>query len=357
MPTAQKAAAIDALADRFQRAQLVVVANYRGLSVSQMQQLRGTLRETNAEFTVAKNTLTRLASERAGVEIPAEHLEGPTALMFAYEDVVAPAKALSDFVRTSRVLELKTGVMEGHTLSTGDIEALASMPPREELLARLVGLLASPMSRAVGALSGPSRSLLNALNAQTEQVANRPAAKESRNIENRPSFFPRIQLDQDPGELIETASSSSSDIVAFLLDLDSLGTSEKDRGYSLGEMTVQIRRWLEGFNRYFVPRNTTHHVEPKQSLWGAAAQQRAKPSLVALGSMDTVPVMVRQTLVHGGAVLIDKSRMGTSDTESLDEDLAMMILGEHRLKLVGNARAYRAEVTDYYGDEEPLRVS
>jgi large subunit ribosomal protein L10 len=170
MPTAQKAAAIDALADSFQRAQLVVVANYRGLSVSQMQQLRGTLRETNAEFTVAKNTLTRLASERVGIEIPAEHLEGPTALMFAYEDVIAPAKALTDFVRTSRVLELKTGVMEGHSLSTGDIEALASMPPREELLARLVGLLASPMTRVVGVLSGPSRSMAYLLNARAEQL-------------------------------------------------------------------------------------------------------------------------------------------------------------------------------------------
>lgn len=177
MPTAQKAQAIDALADSFQRAQLVVVANYRGLSVSQMQQLRGNLRDSNAEFTVAKNTLTRLASERVGVEIPAEHLEGPTALMFAYEDVVAPAKALTDFVRSSRVLELKVGVMEGHSIDTSQIEALASMPPREELLARLVGLLASPMTRAVGVLSGPSRSMAYLLNARAEQLGGGEAAE------------------------------------------------------------------------------------------------------------------------------------------------------------------------------------
>jgi large subunit ribosomal protein L10 len=90
--------------------------------------------------------------------------------MFAYEDVVAPAKALSDFVRSSRVLELKVGVMEGHALDTAQIEALASMPPREELLAKLVGMLASPMSRVVGVLGGPSRSMAYLLNARAEQL-------------------------------------------------------------------------------------------------------------------------------------------------------------------------------------------
>ena len=177
MPTAQKAQAIDALADQFQRAQLVVLANYRGLSVTQLQDLRGNLRESNAEFTIAKNTLTRIASERVGIEIPAEYLEGPTALMFAYEDIVAPAKALTDFVRSSRVLELKTGVMEGQSMTTSQIDALASMPPREELQAKLVGLLAGPMTRVVGVLSGPSRSMAYLLNARTEQLGGGEAAE------------------------------------------------------------------------------------------------------------------------------------------------------------------------------------
>lgn len=170
MPTPQKAAQIDALADSFERSQLTVVANYRGLSVAQLQELRGNLRESNAEFTVAKNTLTRIASGKVGVEIPGEFLEGPTALMFAYEDVVVPAKALTDFVRSSRVLELKVGVMEGQTLSTSDLDALASMPPREELLGKLVGMLASPMSRTVGVLGGPSRSLAYLLSARAAQL-------------------------------------------------------------------------------------------------------------------------------------------------------------------------------------------
>lgn len=176
MPTPQKAAQIDALVDSFERSHLTVVANYRGLSVGQLQELRGNLRQANAEFTVAKNTLTRIASGKVGVEIPAEFLDGPTALMFAYEDVVAPAKALTDFVRSSRVLELKVGVMEGTTLSSSDLDALASLPPREELLGKLVGMLASPMARVVGVLGGPSRSLAYVLNARTEQLGEDTAA-------------------------------------------------------------------------------------------------------------------------------------------------------------------------------------
>lgn len=171
MPTAQKAKQIDALVDHFERSQLTVVANYRGLSVSQLQELRGSLRDNDAEFRVAKNTLTSIAAGKAGVEIPEDDLEGPTALMFAYDDVVAPAKALRDFVRSSRVLEIKSGLMDGQVLSSEDIEALASMPPREELLGKLVGMLASPMARTVGVLGGPSRSLAYVLSARAEQLS------------------------------------------------------------------------------------------------------------------------------------------------------------------------------------------
>ena len=177
MPTAQKAQQIDEIAANLERSQLTVVANYRGLTVSQMQELRSGLRETNAEFIVAKNTLTRIAAERVGVGIPVEHLEGPTAIMYAYDDIVGPAKALSDFVKSSRgVLEIKVGVMEGQVLASSDIEALASMPPREELLGKLVGMLASPMSRAVGVLGGPSRSLVNVLNARADSMGNEAQA-------------------------------------------------------------------------------------------------------------------------------------------------------------------------------------
>lgn len=170
MPTAQKAAQIAELADRLSRSQLTVIADYRGLSVDALQGFRAKLKPLDSEFRVAKNTLTRIAAEQVGIEGLEEQLAGPTAILFAYGDVVAPAKALSEFVRTSRILEVRAGVMNNQILSAADVEAIASLPPREELLGKLVGLLASPMTRTVGVLSGPARSFVYLSNARVEQL-------------------------------------------------------------------------------------------------------------------------------------------------------------------------------------------
>lgn len=170
MPTAQKAAEIDLLVDRFQRSEMAIIADYRGLSVTQMQDLRAKLRPSDSEIRVAKNTLVRIAAERAGVEGLEEFLEGPTAVLFAFGDVAAPAKVISDFAKSSRILQVKSGYMNGTVLSSDDVEAIATLPPREELLGKLVGMLASPMSRAVGVLSGPSRSVAYLVNARIESL-------------------------------------------------------------------------------------------------------------------------------------------------------------------------------------------
>ena len=170
MPTAQKAATIDQLTDQLQRAQLTIVADYRGLGVGALQGLRGNLRPVGAEFRVAKNTLTTIAAGRAGIEGMDSLLEGPTALVLAYDDPVQASKIVTDFVRTSRVLTVRGGVMGNRLVSPPDIDALATLPPREELLARLVGMLASPLTRVVGVLGGPIRSLPYVLNARAEQL-------------------------------------------------------------------------------------------------------------------------------------------------------------------------------------------
>jgi len=176
MPTAQKATEIAELQDRLSRAQLTVLTDYRGLSVTALQDLRGRLRPLDAEFRVAKNTLVRIAAEQAGITGLTPTLDGPTALLFAFGDVVAPAKVVSDFVRTSRILQVKGGVMNQHVVQAGDVEAIASLPPREELLGRVVGMLASPMARTVGVLSGPGRSMAYLLNARSEQLGGAAAA-------------------------------------------------------------------------------------------------------------------------------------------------------------------------------------
>lgn len=170
MPTQVKSQQIDDLVERMRRAELTILADYRGLTVSALQDLRGRLRPVDAEFKIAKNTLTRIAAERIGIEGLEPFLEGPSAIMFAYGDVVAPAKAMSDFARSSRILQVKAGVMNNLVVSQGDIEAISSLPPREELIGKLVGLLASPMSRTVGVLSGPSRSVAYLVNARVESL-------------------------------------------------------------------------------------------------------------------------------------------------------------------------------------------
>jgi len=170
MPTPQKTAQIEDLVDRLSRSQLTIIADYRGLTVDALQGFRARLRPLDSEFRIAKNTLARLAAERVGVDGLEPQLDGPTAILFAYGDVVAPAKAISDFARTSRILQIRAGVMNNQVITPSDIEAISSLPPRDELLGKLVGLLASPMARTVGVLSGPSRSVVYLANARVEQL-------------------------------------------------------------------------------------------------------------------------------------------------------------------------------------------
>ncbi len=170
MPTPQKTTQIEDLVDRLSRSQLTIIADYRGLTVDALQGFRARLRPLDSEFRIAKNTLARLAAERVGVDGLEPQLDGPTAILFAYGDVVAPAKAISDFARTSRILQIRAGVMNNQVITPSDIEAISSLPPRDELLGKLVGLLASPMARTVGVLSGPSRSVVYLANARVEQL-------------------------------------------------------------------------------------------------------------------------------------------------------------------------------------------
>lgn len=168
MPTRQKANTIDVISEQLSRALLVIVTDYRGLKVADLQSFRGNLRPSGAEFHVAKNTLTKIAANNAGVNGLDSMLEGPSGLVFAFEDPVQTAKAVSDFVRTSRILSVKGGVMGDRAVSAADVDAIATLPSREELQAKLLGMMISPMSRTLSVLAGPSRSMVYLLNARAE---------------------------------------------------------------------------------------------------------------------------------------------------------------------------------------------
>lgn len=171
MPTVQKARTIDELTDQLSRAKLAILTDYRGLKVADLQGLRSTLRPMGAEFRIAKNTLTKIAAGRVGITgLEDEVMEGPLAITLVYDDIVGASKAMTDFVRTSRILTIKGGVIDNRFINAGDVEALSTMPPREVLLGKFVGLLASPMARTVGVLSGPSRSIAYLLKARADQM-------------------------------------------------------------------------------------------------------------------------------------------------------------------------------------------
>lgn len=173
MPTPRKSAEIDLIEQRLRDAQAVLVADYRGLTVSNLAVLRNQLRPTDTEFRIVKNTLTRIAAERAGIEGMTAMLEGPTAVAFANDDVATPARILADFARTSRILTLKGAILGGRALDAAQVSDLAALKPKNELRAELAGQVQAPLSNLVGLLNGALQSLLYTLEARAEQL---PAA-------------------------------------------------------------------------------------------------------------------------------------------------------------------------------------
>jgi len=142
----EKAAVIDRIAGELESSQAVFAVDYRGITVSQVADLRAKLRAADATFTVVKNSLTERAADKAGAEALKSILEGPTALTFVRGDAAAAAKALSDAQRATEVLAFKGGLMDGQAVSPDDIRAIAKLPAREVLYAQLVGTVAAPLN-------------------------------------------------------------------------------------------------------------------------------------------------------------------------------------------------------------------
>jgi large subunit ribosomal protein L10 len=172
MPTSAKAHTIDELTEQLANAKLIVLTDYRGLRVADLQDLRTNLRKSGGEIRVAKNTLTRIAAENAGISGLEPFLEGPLAIGLSNDDIVAFSKSLSDFARTSRILTIRGGVLDKNFITAEQVEAISTLPSKEVLQAKLLGLLQSPMARTVGVLSGPSRSIAYVLQARADQLGN-----------------------------------------------------------------------------------------------------------------------------------------------------------------------------------------
>ena len=180
MQRPEKEQIVAELTERLQSTETLIVADYRGLSVKEVDELRTKLIEHGASFTVVKNSLTRRAAQAAGVDAVLALLDGPTAIAFleAEGDPVAVAKALSDSAKTTRVLAVRGGVMQGRTITPDDIEELAKLPPVDVLRGQVLGAVSAPLYAIVGLFTAPLQDLYGLIEARIEQLGGETATEE-----------------------------------------------------------------------------------------------------------------------------------------------------------------------------------
>jgi large subunit ribosomal protein L10 len=160
------------LTERLRTTETLLVADYRGLTMPQIDDLRSKLIEHGARFSVVKNTLTRRAAEAAGSDALLAMLEGPTAIAFLESDgdPVAVAKALVDAARDTRVLEVRGGLLEGRPIEAGEIESLAKLPPVDVLRSQVLAAITAPLTAIVALFTAPVQDLYGLIEARIEQL-------------------------------------------------------------------------------------------------------------------------------------------------------------------------------------------
>ncbi|MFO8011331.1 MAG: 50S ribosomal protein L10 [Dehalococcoidia bacterium] len=163
---------VDWISDRLRRAEIAVVTDYRGLNVAQLSDLRNKLREQGIEYHVVKNTLAKFAADATGKSSVAELLEGPTAIAFGYEDPVKVPKTILDYMKAHDEVsvQIRGGLLGDRALTNAEVLAIAKLPPREELIARTVGLIQSPLYGLMNVLNGNLRGLAAVLQARVQQL-------------------------------------------------------------------------------------------------------------------------------------------------------------------------------------------
>ena len=181
MPTQAKTEKIDELAEKLGRASVTILMQTQGLNVKDMNELRARMRAARIEFQVAKNTLLRIASEHNNmVNLDKNIFNGQTAIALGYEDEVETAKAVTDYIRTSKVATLKSAILGGRALTAEQVENLAKLPGgKKQAKAQVVGIIQGPLSSTYGLLTAPLRDFAYVLQARAEQLqaTSEPAAE------------------------------------------------------------------------------------------------------------------------------------------------------------------------------------
>jgi large subunit ribosomal protein L10 len=171
MPRQDKVEQVELLTEKLKNAKVAVLTDYRGLTVSQLQDLRGRLRAQDVEYRVVKNTLARRASVDSGNAGFQDLLKGPVAIAFGYGDLSAPAKVLGEFTRQTRIrVDIVGGLVEGRVMGPDQTRQTADLPTREVLLAQLLGTVQSPVAQLVGIIQAPLQQMIGVFEAYREKL-------------------------------------------------------------------------------------------------------------------------------------------------------------------------------------------
>jgi large subunit ribosomal protein L10 len=212
MKREQKEQVVDALTERLKSAETLLVADYRGLTMPQIDDLRTRLLESGARFTVVKNTLTRRAAEAAGTNALLALLDGPSAIAFleADGDMVAAAKALADAARETNVLEIRGGIMHGRAMTADEVETLAKLPPADVLRGQVLGAIVAPLTALAGLLNAPLQNLVGLIDARIEQLGGEEA-EAAPEPEAEAAAEPEAKAADEPEPEAETAEEPASE--------------------------------------------------------------------------------------------------------------------------------------------------
>ena len=198
------------LTERLRASDTLLVADYRGLTMPQIDALRSRLIESGARFTVVKNTLTRRAAEAAGADALLTLLEGPSAIAFleADGDMVAAAKALADSARESRVLAIRGGIMQGRAITAEEVQSLASLPPVDVLRGQVLAAIIAPLTAIAGLVNAPLQNLYGLLEARIEQLGGATEEQADEVSEPEPQPEEPAAEAEEPTQADATASAS-----------------------------------------------------------------------------------------------------------------------------------------------------
>lgn len=171
MPTEKKTQIVENLKEAFAKSNIAILTQYQGLTTAELTVLRRKLQASKSEYKVVKNTLFHLAATRIDKGDLVGEVAGPTAVVFGYGEISAPAKVLADYIRDSKNnLTIKGGFLGDRSLTSAEVTTLATLPPREVLLAKVLGQMKSPIASLLGCLTTPMRGMVGVLQARIKQL-------------------------------------------------------------------------------------------------------------------------------------------------------------------------------------------